>query len=108
MTQQLLSELIRIRVTPVQYQQLLEASAVAGLKLSEYVRRLLVSAASLQQELAWLRESAEMLERSAQSEAAIMETLLLLRTVATSGQLDQVQHTLMARGLTPIKLEPRL
>jgi|LSQX01.2.fsa_nt_gb hypothetical protein len=46
-----LSELIRIRVTPSQYQKLTEASILSGIKLSEYIRRLLISADSLQSEL---------------------------------------------------------
>jgi len=100
-----LSELIRLRVTPSQFQQLNEAAALSGLTLSEYLRRLLASAVSLKEELASLRDSAEMLSRSAKSESAIMEILLLLREIASSTQREHAQSSLISSGVTPIKME---
>mgnify|MGYP001176804926 CR=1 FL=1 len=98
-----LSELIRLRVTYRQYQQLSEAAVLAGLTLSEYLRRLLSSAVDLQEQLISIRNSAEMLAKTSQSEAAIMEALFLLRETASTAQLKQAQISLLLSGLTPIK-----
>ncbi|MDY0272376.1 MAG: hypothetical protein RBR37_07675 [Advenella sp.] len=93
-----LSELIRIRVTPRQYHNLNEAATLSGLKLSEYVRRLLITAESLQSELNQLREITDSLQRSQKTENAILETLFLLRCSVSSDQLSSAQKLLNDLG----------
>ena len=93
-----LSELIRIRVTPRQYQNLNEAATLSGLKLSEYIRRLLITAESLQSELNQLREITDSLQRSQKAENAILETLFLLRCSVSSDQLSSAQKMLNDLG----------
>ena len=93
-----LSELIRVRVTPDQYQRLSEASLLSGLKLSEYVRRLLISSTTLQSEITQLREAVDALQRSSRTENAILEILLLLRTTLTTDQITRAQQQLNSLG----------
>ncbi|WP_169295537.1 hypothetical protein [Advenella sp. EE-W14] len=93
-----LSELIRVRVTPDQYQKLSEASLLSGLKLSEYVRRLLISSTTLQSEITQLREAVDALQRSSRTENAVLEILLLLRASLTTDQITRAQQQLNSLG----------
>lgn len=93
-----LSELIRVRVTPDQYQRLSEASLLSGLKLSEYVRRLLTTSATLESEITQLREAVDSLKRTSTTENAVLEILFLLRESLTTDQITRVQQQLNALG----------
>lgn len=97
-----LSELIRIRVTPSQYQKLTEASILSGIKLSEYIRRLLISADSLQSELNQLREIVDSLQRSQKSENAILEILFLLRSTLSNDQITQAHSKMSEIGFKSV------
>lgn len=97
-----LSELIRIRVTPSQYQKLTEASILSGIKLSEYIRRLLISADSLQSDLNQLREIVDSLQRSQKSENAILEILFLLRSTLSNDQITQAHSKMSEIGFKSV------
>lgn len=99
-----LSELIRVRVTPDQYQRLSEASLLSGLKLSEYVRRLLTTSATLESEITQLREAVDSLKRTSTTENAVLEILFLLRESLTTDQNTRVQQQLNALGFKTFQL----
>lgn len=97
-----LSELIRLRVTASQYQNINEAAALAGLSLSEYSRKTLTANHVLLGELRALQRCISELTRTSQSEVAIVELLYLLREAATAEQLRVVHTRMLEEGTKPL------
>ncbi|MCB4321475.1 hypothetical protein KOE80_04555 [Alcaligenes sp. 13f] len=99
-----LSELLRLRITPSQRQQLNEAAALAGLSPSEYARRLFADAQTYQAELMALRYAVEQLLEQ-KSRAIELETLLLLRSTLKPEQVRQVHQHMSGLGYLPTNME---
>lgn len=90
-----LSELIRLRITPSHYQKLTEAAALAGLSLSEYLRRILSNVEHYQADRSAIRNT----------ERAAMEALLILRQPLDAQRLVQVHKQLVSQGISPLPME---
>ncbi|NYT79229.1 hypothetical protein H0A71_19810 [Alcaligenaceae bacterium] len=90
-----LSELIRLRITPSHYQKLTEAAALAGLSLSEYLRRILSTVEHYQADRSAIHNT----------ERAAMEALLILRQTIDAQSLAQVHEQLVSRGVSPLPME---
>jgi len=98
-----LSELIRLRVTASQYQNINEAAALAGLSLSEYSRKTLTANHVLLGELRALQLCVSELTRASQSDVAIVELLYLLREAATPVELRAVHARMLEEGIKPLR-----
>ncbi|NYT79552.1 hypothetical protein H0A71_21495 [Alcaligenaceae bacterium] len=90
-----LSELIRLRITPSHYQKLTEAAALAGLSLSEYLRRILFNVEHYQADRAAIRNT----------ERAAMEALQILRQTVDAQRLALVHEQLVSQGVSPLPME---
>lgn len=104
-----LSELIRLRVTPYQLQKYSAAAAMEGRTLSDYLRRRLDIADNTAKELEALRALIVDYRSTGQSSvhrqedhlACAVESLLLLRSLATPQILRSVHADLQRINLTP-------
>lgn len=96
-----LSQVIRLRVTHTQAARLQQSAAIAGLSLSDYLRRRLLEADSVSDEIKLLRESAEQLQHLAQLRAASMEALLLIRGHSEPSNVTHARACVQALGLKP-------
>ena len=97
-----LSELLRLRVTASQYQNINEAAALAGLSVSEYGRRTLTANHELLSELRALRLCVSNLGSVSQNEVAIIELLYLLRETSSTTVLSKVHNKMLEEGIKPL------
>ncbi|AEC19446.1 hypothetical protein PT7_0906 [Pusillimonas sp. T7-7] len=91
MSNEPLSEVMRIRLTPGQHRRLSEAAALSGLNLSDYVRRRLTAADTLAEELDALRQAVRHLSQISETHAAALETAFLVRATARPEQIAIAQ-----------------
>ena len=82
MSNEPLSEVMRIRLTSGQHRLLSEVAALSGLNLSDYVRRRLTAADTLAEELDALRQAVQHLSQISETHAAELETAFLVRATA--------------------------
>lgn len=97
-----LSELLRVRITVSQQQNLSEAAALAGITPSEYARRLLTSSQGIQTELASLRHA---IEAFTEHQKADIETLLLLRQIVPLEKIKEAHQHMSTLGYPPTSME---
>lgn len=98
-----LSEVVKLRLTPRQRFRYEQAAAHEGVTLSEYIRRQLVTADNVVDELralrAWLEDSKRLNETHLDSCA--IETLLLLRSISDVDNLRSVHSAMKVIGVEP-------
>ncbi|WP_336580069.1 plasmid mobilization protein [Alcaligenes sp. CHO6] len=97
-----LTELLRVRITPSQKQNFSEAAALAGITPSEYARRLLTNAHSIQTEVVALRHAIEVL---AEHQKASIESLLLLRQIVPMTKVEEAHQHMSMLGYQPLQIE---
>ncbi|MGG4603684.1 plasmid mobilization protein [Paenalcaligenes sp. Me131] len=97
-----LSELLRLRITASQYQNINEAAALAGLSISEYARRTLTANNDMLNELRALRICVSDLTRTMQSEVAIIEILHLMRASASPSNINAAHSKMLEEGIKPL------
>lgn len=97
-----LSELLRLRITASQYQNINEAAALAGLSISEYARRTLTANNDMLNELRTLRICVSDLTRTMQSEVAIIEILHLMRASASLSNINAAHSKMLEEGIKPL------
>lgn len=107
MSTESLSELIRLRVTPYQLQRYSAAAMLEGRSLSDYLRRRLEIADSTAKELEAIRALIVDYKSTGQSSvntdalACAVESLLLLRSLATPQMVRSVHTDLQRLDLKP-------
>ncbi|WP_419204740.1 plasmid mobilization protein [Bordetella trematum] len=89
-----LSEVVRIRMTPSHAARLGEAAALAGLSLSNYIRRRLSADDTLQEELTLLRQIVASLGNLQDTRLVAIETAYLVRAMAKPEQIAIAQQHL--------------
>lgn len=103
---ELLSQVIRIRVSHAQSMRLQQAAALAGLTFSDYVRRRLTSADAVADELALLRQAVHQLDGLQEARAGAIEAALLVRQQARPEHRAQVENTMQMLGVEPLARMP--
>lgn len=98
---ELYSETIRLRVTPTQLQKLNEAAATTGETLSAYLRDTVTSSLELTETINQMKDIVGRLERLSNTDAAIVETLLLQRSRASPKELQIIHKAMKQIGITP-------
>lgn len=91
-----LSELVRVRLSRTQYRKLSEAAAISGQNLSNYIRQRLAAVDTLAEELTLLRQAVNRLSQISEAHAAAVESVLLARALARPEQIA-IAHASMKR-----------
>lgn len=105
MSQEPLSATIQIRLTHSQAQRLSEAAALAGIPLSQYLRRKLEEKDQLAENLDLLRELIASLNTLREIRSCAAESVLLARKLTMPDYVEEVQFKLNALGIPPLQIK---